>query len=410
MASLRIALLTDVAFWLRDRGDRLRIDALWRFLATRWTVDVVFVGDPTLLASIGELSDYRGIQIHSAGDPEASSFLGKRWSRLWKSRNKSAVDEPKLSDFRSKAIGRRVAAVCKTLDPEFVIVEYIRLAYLEAELRPVIPDAIWAIDTLDVMCDRCRNFHESGERHWVDISEQEEREALGRFDTVFAIQEEDQKRFQSMLPNSSVMLLGHASPVKEYDDHNGETVDVLFLGSQGAPNRLALRDFLREVWPHVHQACSGARLRIIGHVGKSVRAQAPACNVVCEGYVADLSQAYYECDIVINPVIIGGGLKIKTVEALCNGKPLVTTTMGAQGLSDGAGSAFLVFDDSVEMGAALVRLIGDEGARRQLGQEARRFAKNRFSEHEAFGELAEFINMRCRASVKEFQGIGVTDA
>jgi glycosyltransferase involved in cell wall biosynthesis len=397
MASLRIALLTDVAFWLRDRGDRLRIDALWRFLASRWTVDVVFVGDPSLLAPIGELSDYRGIRIHSAGDPEPSSFLGKRWNRLRQSRSMATGDEPKLSSFRSKAICRRVGMLCRTLDPEFVIVEYIRLAYLEAELRPVIPKAIWAIDTLDVMCDRCQSFHEYGERHWVDISEQEEREALGRFDTVFAIQEEDQQRLQSMLPNSSVMLLGHASPVNEYDEHKGETVDVLFLGSQGAPNRLALRDFLRDVWPHVYQECSEARLRIIGHVGQSVRAQALTCNVVCEGYVDDLSQAYCECNIVINPVIIGGGLKIKTVEALCNGKPLVTTTMGAQGLSDGAGSAFLVCDNSADMGAALVRLIGSEGARRQLGEEARRFAKNKFSEHQAFGELSEFINMRCSA-------------
>ena len=67
-------------------------------------------------------------------------------------------------------------------------------------------------------------------------------------------------------------------------------------------------------------------------------------SIKLSGFVGDLEEVYKN-RVIINPVKSGSGLKIKCVEALCSGKPLVTTSNGAQGLKSGAGKAFLVGDD-----------------------------------------------------------------
>ena len=109
------------------------------------------------------------------------------------------------------------------------------------------------------------------------------------------------------------------------------------------------------------------------------------------GYVDDLDALYAETDIVVNPVTFGGGLKIKCVEALAHGKPLITSPVGAEGIEKGANKAFIVCTSPAETVEQLNALIEDPERRRELATSARAFAEQHFSVQAAYGPLGQII-------------------
>jgi glycosyltransferase involved in cell wall biosynthesis len=92
------------------------------------------------------------------------------------------------------------------------------------------------------------------------------------------------------------------------------------------------------------------------------------------GPVENLREAYARANVVINPMVIGTGLKTKSVEALSFGRPLVTTSCGAEGLEAGAGEAFLVADGAEEMARALALVLKNTEYASRLGRTAQAFA------------------------------------
>lgn len=382
-------LVTDHPFWFRDRGERNRIDALCRCLARTNRVTVCYVGalgaeDRACLAA----ADYAGLQVVSlqAG--------GGRWPRLFGFGRCEPTDgEPRLADFKDAAIERQFLRLVAKLKPDTILIEYIRFAYLARAVhalggaRPRL-----LIDTLDVMWQRCNAFHAVGERHWVTITNAEEREALAGFDAVLAIQDHDRVALQELVPDLPVITVGHAVPVVTHPPRAGDGVRVLFLGTGGAPNRDAMETLIQQVWPAVRSATGGtATLVIAGVVGEKLARSALPAGVEVAGRIEGLDALYAGTDIVVNPVAFGGGLKIKNVEALAHGLPLLTSTIGAQGLDDGAGSAFWVYADHASLCERLVALIRSPQARQDLARAAHTYAARRFSEEGAYGALLDWL-------------------
>jgi glycosyltransferase involved in cell wall biosynthesis len=114
-------------------------------------------------------------------------------------------------------------------------------------------------------------------------------------------------------------------------------------------------------------------------------------GVTLRGFVDDLRGAYRDVDIVLNPVFFGAGLKLKTVEALCFARPLVTTSLGAEGLEDGIGSAFLAHDAPEEIGRAVEGLIQDASARRRLAEAAHAYARKHFTPRAIYAPLDRLL-------------------
>jgi glycosyltransferase involved in cell wall biosynthesis len=97
---------------------------------------------------------------------------------------------------------------------------------------------------------------------------------------------------------------------------------------------------------------------------------------------------------VINPVSVGTGLKIKTVEALAFGKAVITTRCGAEGLESGAGTAFEVVEDMRQMAGEVVRLLTDPNRRRTLEHQAQAWAQAELSPARIFREFLDFLGQK----------------
>jgi len=134
--------------------------------------------------------------------------------------------------------------------------------------------------------------------------------------------------------------------------------EFVFLGQLSLPhNDDGLRWFLTNVWPLVVASRSDARLRVVGldpRPGLIELARRNAGAVTFEGFVADLAALLGRSAAMINPLRFGSGIKIKIIEALGAGLPVVSTSVGADGVKDGDEEGVLVSDDPRAMAERLL--------------------------------------------------------
>jgi glycosyltransferase involved in cell wall biosynthesis len=252
---------------------------------------------------------------------------------------------------------------------DVVVIEYILISII---LRQIPDTVLKIIDTHDIFADRNQRVPNVPKpQQWFSTTREGEALGLNRAHVVLAIQDEEAGHFRSLTSNP-VVTVGHLlSSVKEVGEPVGPP-SALFVASQNPINRHGLLLFLEQAWPLVRKELPDARLRLVGRIGDSIAGDWPGLERL--GVIEDMTAAYERGHVVVNPVLEGTGLPIKSIEALERGKPLVTTAWGARGITDGAGAAFLVGEDPARLAASVVLLLRDAEARRRLAAAALRYA------------------------------------
>ncbi len=184
---------------------------------------------------------------------------------------------------------------------------------------------------------------------------------------------DDKAFFEAMLPEKSHTLALPpinrdfiAAVTDARSSPSGEIIDVLFVGTGHTANGEAIAWLLTEVWPLI--ADREWRLRIVGGVEQMVRHTMPQLyerfRDCFTGRVADLVPYYRSARCVIAPMRSGGGISIKTIEALAVGKPFVGTTKAFRGLPHGAvaRAGLHPYDDPKDFAQAIIKVLtGDDG-------------------------------------------------
>jgi glycosyltransferase involved in cell wall biosynthesis len=146
---------------------------------------------------------------------------------------------------------------------------------------------------------------------------------------------------------------------------------LLFIGTlEYDPNLHGLRWFLRHVWPRLRSSCPNAALDIIGEGSNACPDIQSISGVQVHGYVPD-PQAFWERSaLAIVPVFAGGGTRIKILDAWQRGVPVVSTSIGVEGLDALPGVHLLVADGPDEFAYACERLLGSPRLGKQITQRA----------------------------------------
>lgn len=352
--SKKVIIITHLPFWRHGSGDRARLHALVDFLGKTTDLTIGFIGE-------------------QEESPVCNSF---NMAFFVKRHN------PPLADIIAgvkEYMAKNAFDTC--------IIEYTILSFL----IPYLPqNMLLILDSHDIVSDRIESFKRFGwkSKEITDLNREEEFDYFRKYDYVMVIKKGDGDKVGAVIGKEKVILAPHPASGKRRA-FRSPAANLGYIASHYPPNIDAINWFLDEVWPNVSHL--QITLNIFGSVADGLNARATS-NVRMIGNVADIEQIYSALDIVINPVRFGAGLKIKNIEALARGLPLVTTPHGAEGIDDGSGTAFLVAQEPREFGLHIASLIQDDDLRRKLGGEAYRYAREFLSENSCFNALLSRIN------------------
>ena len=232
------------------------------------------------------------------------------------------------------------------------------------------------IDTHDVFGGRYKKFIQNKQRPtFFYTTEEEEIIGLKRADTIIAIQNKEQQYFQKAL-DKNVVTIGHLmdQPAPPNKEKTSNEKKLLYVGSANTVNTFALKWFLSEVFPKIKQEIPDINLYIVGTICNVFQDLPGRCHSL--GKVEDLTALYRTTDIVINPIKFGSGLKIKSIEALAYGLPLVTTSVGCEGIEDGINNAFLLAESPTEFAQSIIKILKDDNFYKKLSKCAYQYYEN----------------------------------
>jgi glycosyltransferase involved in cell wall biosynthesis len=145
----------------------------------------------------------------------------------------------------------------------------------------------------------------------------------------------------------------------EYPVVTDNCPSVLFVGNFAyEPNVDAALYFCRDIFPLILKDVPNVKLFLVGNAPTSeICSLASNRNIEVSGRVASLIPYYKHADVVVCPLRIGGGIKVKVLEALAHGKAIVSTSIGAQGLDLSTYRAVAVADEATDFAEIVVRLL-----------------------------------------------------
>jgi len=157
------------------------------------------------------------------------------------------------------------------------------------------------------------------------------------------------------------------------------------------PNTGGLNWFIESVWPSVLQKIPGATLRIAGrHSDKARALLSGGKNISFEGEPDDARSFIASNNVMIAPLFAGSGLRIKIIDALSTGRPVVATPVAAEGIEGGTDSGLAVAADAESFCIAILRYLEDPDLRTAAGKEAVRLVRSRYDNQTLTTGLSEF--------------------
>lgn len=209
---------------------------------------------------------------------------------------------------------------------------------------------------------------------------------LKKLDGIIAISEDDAKFFHQFTPNVNVTAIP-AAVKTDFIEPNYELNDFYFLGAMDwRPNQEGVEWLLHKV---VQDGLKVVQLHIAGKSLGKEEINHP--SIVCHGEIDDAKAFIDSHGICVIPMLSGSGIKIKLLENMAMGKPIITTTEGIRGVSVENEKHVMIADTPEEFRSTMYELSINKDLRKKLGSNAKQFVIHNFGEDKVTRRLIAFI-------------------
>jgi glycosyltransferase involved in cell wall biosynthesis len=201
-----------------------------------------------------------------------------------------------------------------------------------------------------------------------------ERLSLAKFHHVIAVSDHDRQQMLAMDPECAITVVPTGVDTQKYPVSPPAHADpprIVFTGSMDwEPNLDAVTYFCLDVFPRVRAEYPAALFQIVGRNPHPRVQQLASEHVQVTGTVPSVAEYLRDATLVIVPLRIGGGTRLKIFEAMAMGKALVSTSIGAEGLDVQSGRDLILADDPAAFADAILSLIRDASLRQQYERAA----------------------------------------
>ena len=370
-------------------GGQLRAASLLEYLGLRYDVDVIVFRQPGAPDPASQFPS-RLVRRVTVLDlpPNGRSFA----ARALRNAGRVARRIPPLVD-RFAGFSAQIARAVSGTRYDLGVIDHSWCApYLE-QLAPVCARTVLdLVDVESVLHGRCARVEglatATAHRVFQHASRELERLWLPRFSLVLATSQADVELARAIAPQARFAVYPNALPPTPLPAA-GDQEAIVFSGNmEYHPNVTAVRFFRLEIWPRLREQWPNLVWRLVGKNATAVRRFTtgdPRIEVV--GPVVDAVYELARSRVAIVPLLTGSGTRLKILEAWAAGLPVVSTTVGAEGLPVRDGENVLLADGAEAFAGAVTRLLTCKELRRSIGSAGRLLLEKEFTWETAWKKL-----------------------
>jgi glycosyltransferase involved in cell wall biosynthesis len=331
-------------------------------------------------------------EFAEAGDPPADLPVEvvdvRRAKSGWRARGRMLL-RPRSHLSRS-AFGERVRELAQSAD--VLHLEEIDTTWCDEGISTP------ALAHLHFLVRRDRSLGPPWRRQFISVAEfmLAERAAIRRYPALVASSPKIADHLREHAPKADVVWAPLTLDPNDYPaaSLDGTPVAGIIGTASWSPTANALERLLTHVWPRVHARVPEARLRIAGRDTELLRGAESVPGVEVVGPVASARDFISGLSVLLYPLGRGSGMKVKVMEALASGVPVVTTPAGTEGID--AGGGVIVETENDRLAEAAAAVLRDEAERRERGAEGRRLFAERYNPKVATAPLVALYERLAR--------------
>ena len=392
---MRILYITDYIPYPPVAGDLIRNYNLIRCVASHHQVSVVgFVDENEPSENISALQKFCE-RVETAPLPHRSKMARIPWVLRY-----FLAGIPFEFEFlRSELLGKKIKHLMSDIDFDIVQFEHSRMApYLSA--LPLEDRSKRVLTFHNVAASQYKRISNIAQtpvgrmRTWVysHMLRWWEPRYAERFDRCITVSENDRMELLKANPRLKIDVVSNGINAKEYRplDHNSCKPALLFVGSLGyAPNADGIIWFCNNILPHLRNEIDDIQVWIVGISPPPEVIKLNGDGVHVTGRVDDVVPYYEKSAISIVPLRAGGGTRLKILESMALGRPVVSTTIGCEGLDVIDGHHLLIGDSPEQFARNVTRLLKDSILYRQISENARKLVVKTYDWNVIVGKLLD---------------------
>lgn len=211
-----------------------------------------------------------------------------------------------------------------------------------------------------------------------------EKKVINKFCCNFTVSEEDEATLKRINPTCRTSVIANGVDTSYfYNDSKRIPSETLIFagGMRWYPNKDAMLFFTKDIWPLIKKQKPHIKMVLIGKYPPRslIEISQSDENFIIKGFVEDVRPYFAESMVYVCPIRDGGGTRLKILDALSFGIPIVATSVGAEGIKVTHGKNILIADEPEDFAAQVVKLIDDGKLRGTLSREGRLLAEGVYS-------------------------------
>lgn len=399
----------------KNSGKKIRTSGLLEHCARSFDITYLAYADgPEAAATARAVWAPRGVDVVSVPSPQVGKQglgqLATAARTLWRR------DPVSVAAWRTEAFTRAVADVMAARSFDVVHCEITQMAWA-VPFGQGVPTVLDAHNVEAVIWERLADVRDPARklvfRDQARKIARFEREMLPRFDEIVCVSEVDRRRLAERygLGSAKVLPNGVSSEVPFLPPADGPLL-LLYPGSlDWRPAQDGAEYLLREILPRVRARIPDVRAAVVGKGPptwlRDLCAATP--GVECHGDVPHMRPYFESAHLVVVPLRVGSGSRLRILEAMAYGRAVVSTTVGAEGLDVVAGTHLDLADTTEDFAAAVCALVASDARRRAYVEAGRRLIEQHYHWEGIGDKLAAVWQDLCaRKPTASGAGAGVT--
>ena len=370
-------------------GGAARVYHLLRTLAAEHRITLLCFASRAEREQLGPLHDICAA-VHTVEYP-----TGTRWRRLYQTRSLLGRAYFYYVGY-SRQMGRALARLLTRQWFDVIQTEFSHMAYYR-----IPPGPLRILDEHNVeyrVLERTwRQERDPIRRVYTHVQadkfRRDELAACRRADAVLTTSETDREVLAPALAGMPMRVVPNGVDTEFFSptDQPEDPTRLLFTGAMNyAPNADGVGYFCSEIWGHIRAARPSTSLAIVGKEPPPHVRHLADDRIVVTGTVPDVRPWMRQASVFVVPLRVGGGTRLKILEALACGRAVVSTSLGCEGLEVTDGKDILVADTASKFADAVLRCLGDPGLRRALGRQGRAVVERRYRWEAIAKDLSDF--------------------